>query len=164
MDRNDLYKEFFDAIISSNIELPEKASAIAKIIAEDLQKDVTPDIETKIAELEKKLANKKIISSDMLYVILREHQDCLNNQKFIELMRPFCKGHYIRLKYFDEIDAETMRFLIDMGSYISTHSWILFVLERNTDERGILNLIALYEANCQKMSDLEKAKIYRYMK
>ena len=90
---NDLYKEFFSAVINSGKELSVDALDIAKqIIATDKNADyniIAPNIDSLAKELTDK-ENK--ISTSRLQNILFEYKGCIEDKKFISLMKPLCKG------------------------------------------------------------------------
>ena len=161
---NDLYKEFFHAVINSGQELSADELSIAnKIITAEKNadyNDTTPNIDA----LTKELADcDNKISTDRIHNILFEYEECLENEKFIRLMKPLCKGRYFSFSKYQP-SAKSVRFWIAVGGYLNKENWLDLISFGRCSEKQCKKLLSLYQSSCKKIAERDLFAIYRALK
>lgn len=161
---NDLYKEFFNAVIQSGRELSADELAIAdKIIAANKNADgnhTPPNIDA----LAKELADcDNKVPTDRIHNILFEYEECLENEKFVRLMKPLCKGRYFSFSKY-EASAKSVRFWILVGGFLNKHNWTDLIYSGSCSEKQCKKLLSLYQNNCKKISERDLFAIYKALK
>ena len=161
---NDLYKEFFSAVINSGKELSVDALDIAKqIIATDKNADyniTAPNIDALAKELKDK-ENK--ISTSRLHNILFEYEGCIEDEKFIKLMKPLCKGKYFSFSKY-EASAKSVKFWILVGGFLNKWNWTDLIYSGKCSEKQCKKLLSLYQNNCKKIPERDLFAICKALK
>ena len=161
---NDLYKEFFSAVINSGKEPSVDALDIAKqIIATDKNADyniIAPNIDALAKELTDK-ENK--ISTSRLQNILFEYKGCIEDKKFISLMKPLCKGRYFSFSKY-ETSAKYVKFWIAVRGYLNKGNWIDLIRSGSCSEKQCKKLLDSYQNSCKKIAERNLLAICRVLK
>lgn len=161
---NDLYKEFFHAVINSGQELSADELSIAnKIIAAEKNADYT-DTAPNIDALVKELADKgNKISTSRIHNILFEYKCCIEDESFIRLMKPLCKGRYFSFSKY-EASAKSVRFWIAVGGYLNKGNWLDLIRFGRCSEKQCKKLLGSYQNSCKKIAERDLFAIYRALK
>lgn len=160
---NDLYKEFFYAVIGSGVEISQKASSLATQILANSNEANRYDTAPSVDALAKELADSNSVSTDRIHNILFEYKCCIEDEKFIRLMKPLCKGRYFSFSKY-EPSAKSVRFWIAVGGYLNKENWLDLISFGRCSEKQCKKLLSLYPNNRKKISERDLFAIYRALK
>lgn len=160
---NDLYKEFFYAVIGSGVEISQKASSIATQILANSNEANRYDTAPSVDALAKELADSNSVSTSRLQNILFEYKDCIEDKKFISLMKPLCKGRYFSFSKY-ETSAKYVKFWIAVRGYLNKGNWIDLIRFGSCSEKQCKKLLDSYQNSCKKIAERNLLAICRVLK
>ena len=160
---NDLYKEFFYAVIGSGVEISQKASSIATQILANSNEANRYDTAPSVDALAKELADSNSVSTSRIHNILFEYKDYVEDEKFISLMKPLCKGRYFSFSKY-ETSAKYVKFWIAVRGYLNKGNWIDLIRFGNCSEKQCKKLLDSYQKSCKKIAERDLLAICRVLK
>lgn len=160
---NDLYKEFFYAVIGSGVEISQKASSIATQILANSNEANRYDTAPSVDALAKELADSNSVSTSRLQNILFEYKGCIEDKKFISLMKPLCKGRYFSFSKY-ETSAKYVKFWIAVRGYLNKGNWIDLIRSGSCSEKQCKKLLDSYQNSCKKIAERNLLAICRVLK
>lgn len=160
---NDLYKEFFYAVIGSGVEISQKASSIATQILANSNEANRYDTAPSVDALAKELADSNSVSTSRIHNILFEYKDYVEDEKFISLMKPLCKGRYFSFSKY-ETSAKYVKFWIAVRGYLNKGNWIDLIRSGSCSEKQCKKLLDSYQNSCKKIAERNLLAICRVLK
>lgn len=184
MEKNDLYKEFFEEAINSGIALIPKLKEIAQKISAQKDKDgvnvsVNNDVETFKAQLcgnilakgktvvlpkSEKIVilkeNLRFVDRTNLGEILQSCDDCLNDKEFLEILAHFLHNKLFR--FYSDLHKrgcyfKYLTFWLNVGGQIELADIRDFAAFEQGENEHLEELINLYKSKGNKISDEDVA-------
>lgn len=184
MEKNDLYKEFFEEAINSGIALTPKLKEIAQKISTQKDKDgvnvsVNNDVETFKAQLRGNILAKRktvvlpkserivILKENLRFVdgtnfgvILQSCDDCLNDKEFLEILAPFLHNELFR--FYSDLHKrgcyfKYITFWLNVGGQVELADIRNFAAFHQDENEHLEELIDLYKSKGNKISDKDIA-------
>ncbi len=164
MDKLDyLYKEFFYAVIDSGLEISREASGIATQILANSNDANRFDTAPSVDALAKELADSDGVSTSRLHNILFEYEGCIEDEKFIKLMKPLCKGKYFSFSKY-EASAKSVKFWILVEGFLNKWNWTDLIYSGKCSKKQCKKLLSLYQNKCKKIPERDLFAIYKALK